>query len=157
MASDLLCNTKGREHIVKRSWGFSLIELMIVVAIIAILAAIAIPAYQQYTVRARVSEALLLAESPKATVAENIAGNGGNLGAGSCNGLKTEAPGTSNLALIDCDDDTGTLTFVTSPAARSMTLTFQPTPGSVNSAVGTTWQCRSATVTDAPYLPADCR
>ena len=141
----------------KQSRGFTLIELMIVVAIIAILAAIAVPAYQQYTIRARVSEALLLAEAPKAIVAENIAANGGNLGAGSCKGLTTEAPGTSNLALIDCTDATGGLTFVTSPAARSMTITFQPTPGGAGRAGGTTWRCQGSTPTDATYLPAECR
>ncbi|MBR6025992.1 MAG: pilin [Neisseriaceae bacterium] len=56
--------------------GFTLIELMIVVAIIAILAALALPAYQDYTVRAKVSEALTAAASPKSLVSEGFEVNG---------------------------------------------------------------------------------
>ena len=53
--------------------GFTLIELMIVVAIIGILAAVALPAYQDYTVRSRVSEAMVFADAAKTAVAENAA------------------------------------------------------------------------------------
>ena len=56
--------------------GFTLIELMIVVAIIGILAAIAIPAYQDYTIRAQVSEGLTLAAAAKSAVAETFANRG---------------------------------------------------------------------------------
>ncbi len=73
--------------------GFTLIELMIVVAIIGILAAVALPAYQDYTVRTRVSEGLVLASGLKVTVADNAANGTTDANGGLFNGMPTTADG----------------------------------------------------------------
>jgi type IV pilus assembly protein PilA len=70
------CSSSGVNMFKKVQQGFTLIELMIVVAIIGILAAIAIPAYQDYTIRAKVTEGLNLADSAKTSVAEGFQSNG---------------------------------------------------------------------------------
>ncbi len=138
----------------KKTQGFTLIELMIVVAIVAILAAIALPAYQDYTIRARVSEALALASGAKTTVAENIANNGGAIAAGACGGVDTTAPATTNVATFACADATGVITVTTTAAAGGVGLSFTPTVGV--GAVGTQWAC-AQTAGLPKHVPAECR
>lgn len=141
---------------IRSAHGFTLIELMIVIAIIAILAAIALPAYQDYTIRARVSEAIVMASSAKTPISENIANNGGTIAAsGNCDGVSTTNPATRNVATFNCDDGSGVVTVGTTARAGSLTLVFNPVVP-VNGALLVTWQC-SAPTGNPSYVPAECR
>ena len=141
----------------KTQKGFTLIELMIVVAIVAILAAIALPAYQDYLVKSRVSEAMVLADGLKVVVAENAA-NGASLALGA--NLVTNANATQNVSSTLIDNTTGVITVQTTTKAGGGTVILTPTSAgaalnSPNIPAGViTWGCSGTT--PQKYLPSSC-
>ena len=142
----------------KKQAGFTLIELMIVVAIIGILAAIAIPAYQDYTIRAQVSEGLSLGAGAKAAVAEFYQDQGNWPQNNDHAGL--EASGNiigkyvSQVA-VGAGDGIITVTYGQADThddieGSTLTLTATDNTGSIS------WACASAVLADK-HVPAACR
>ena len=158
-------------NIQKKQQGFTLIELMIVIAIVGILAAIALPAYQDYTVRAKVSEAMARLAEGKTSVAEYYSANG-------------EFPTTSNQAGLNTNPNTHIVASIryigaaaTTPSTLGVVLKAGVIPtntstnysfvlsGITQSGRTLRWVCKPDAVAGSPagtaletkYLPANCR
>ena len=142
--------------------GFTLIELMIVVAIIGILAAVALPAYQDYTVRAKMSEVLLAASSMKTNVSEYYQVNSRMPTATGIQATSQQTKYVNTVVYSQTNTNVGVITASVQPVATSglpanatgdiiLTGTGNTTTGIVQ------WACSASSTINTKYLPSSCK
>lgn len=134
--------------------GFTLIELMIVVAIIGILAAVALPAYQDYTVRAKVSEVILAASALRTDVAESAQSNGVMPATTSLSVPATSSKWVASVSYTKSTDSVGVITAAAhnDPKIASKDITMS---GELQPSGQVVWTCGGSI--DLKYRPSSCK
>ena len=139
----------------KKQQGFTLIELMIVVAIIGILAAIAIPAYQDYTIRAKVSEGLAAAAPLKLGISETVSSGTAIASVNSVGAAGASFDATDYVSGVDITNGVIRLTYIAAQlGGNPVLLTLTPT---VQTNGTLTWACSVNNANFYRFVPANCR